>query len=888
MLLPNALPRTGKKGHLAHHDVCFTRVSNIQRSLPFPCNFTLVFLTVLLSPCFCTPRALLPNCIFELVRFRETKKLADANSKAASGSMPKTSSQNKAPHRADGLIGFSSMLCRPSRLLPFSILSIVRRSFAQIDECATRLPTALTNVIPDCASCCVESFISDNYPISTCPNDLDLDCLCTNTTPSGLTLGQAALACLRSGCPDGGSDPLTLYNICSGVPGAIPETLGTITATIISDTFIAMASSTGPETITDSALPQSIVLPTSLSQPITFVSASGVPSIPTPTSSPVSASFPSSAISSTIFSSAPMSSGTISSTSNPTVQPDAQTTSSATAIPSTQEHQNKLTTGQIIGISIAGFASALFAFGILAFIFCLRKKRRRRRRNQRWSIETEKQPPRPFTPNQAPAALGGTLTNAAMTSTSPGQRYYATAPASPEDKRRSFWRRSIKPEEIGVAVSPEVLQDGSPASYSSQRTTSQLLPALPNYALWPAPLRMSRQIQCENRASRPESTGTEFEDDLSRNSTIHQVVVVPHNRTGVKVTQKRPPPILTSKAGNRSSGDLRSQMYALERARRASVKAPIPLTPVYDNGNHLPISRNSRSKAAYDGLSPTREEPISSVTPAYHPPSSASRLARPRSYHRVHPTVQKEQPGFYAAPASLFGMPPAGASPGLQQSTVTSSSRYSHPTSNSRHASSRYSAASDTTNFELDDDSTPEQETDKQLKPAMLSPVVESPVRKSNGFARGQSPIKYPRVPPSASVSKQAESINRPRAGRLIDTAGPKPLPLPRDALVRDGHSFLQTNTSSSRDQSPNSLLVKRVGDKAAGQMLQGGLRLNSDAANKVPNQKWTIVHGERSRTPKLTLNTNENGVENGRPEEGNSIGLTPTIRGGDLYLFVD
>ena len=211
------------------------------------------------------------------------------------------------------------------------------------------------------------------------------------------------------------------------------------------------------------------------------------------------------------------------------------------------------------------------------------------------------------------------------------------------------------------------------------------------------------------------------------------------------------------------------------------------------------------------------------------------------------------------------------------------------------------SAGSDITNFDTDDDTTPEQEPDKRLKPSALSPVIESPARPPATFGYPGSPVRdlqYPRVPRPAAIARQAEKIPRPRAALQINTAGTRSqlprIAVTRDQLVRNERSFLESQSSSQDSLEPSpSLLAKRREDKAAGQMMQGGLKLSSDAANRTaPNTRtWPVMNPEEQplqspRKPKLFLDTRGSGTESETSLKKNSI-LIPARRGGDLFLTV-
>ncbi len=546
-------------------------------------------------------------------------------------------------------------------------------------------------------------------------------------------------------------------------------------------------------------------------------------------------------------------------------------------------------------------------------------------------------PPRPSSPGDM-ARVGTTFTDPSNVTIGHGQRYYAAPPV--EEKRRSFWRKSINPAEIGVAVSPEVAQQqehDSPDSYTSQRTASQLLPAMPSYALWPAPLRTSRQMSVVQEATRPESTATEFEEDLGRVASFHQAVTVPYQGQGPTSYPEMTQRMVPSRNDKRLSTDPRAQMYRLERAQVAASKGQIPLTPVYDNGNPTPVDHN---KGAFDGVIPGSSDAVISVIPAPHRSSQFGSSSTIIPNYQQNAIRQQPRQNIPKAPI-LSQTPQYPRQPAYRQQNAAPPSYASQPPtsypSNRTRQHSRDSAASDITTFETDEDTTPESELDNRLKPPpILSPVIESPARLPAVFIDNEketSPIKdlqYPRVPRPAAISRQAEKPSRPRAGMDVDTRGPPPkmnLPPTRDQLIRDGRSFLQSQSTSSanasRGSSP-SLLEKR--GRAA------RLTLNEVSINKpLAAQKWKVIQPEQEqlrqhprteqqqprtpqqhprtpqmplqeqksprtpqqqprtpqRKPKLALDTNGSDVENQRYGDKDTVGLTPTRRGRDLFLTV-
>ena len=532
---------------------------------------------------------------------------------------------------------------------------------------------------------------------------------------------------------------------------------------------------------------------------------------------------------------------------------------------------------------------------MLVFVLCLHKRKRQRRRSARWPRANEKPPSRPSTPSQDPGGIRTTFADPADLAIGHGQRYYAEPTV--EEKRRSFWRKSIKPEDIGVAVSPEVAQHDSPDSYSSQRTASQLLPALPNYALWPAPLRLSRQMPTNKGTQRPESTATVFEEDVGRDTSTHKAVTVHPESSNMESSQEmaqRPVPV---QFGNGPPMDPRAQMYGLERATAAATKSPVTLTPVYDNGVHTPIYDRATSTGSVLGS----RQAVVSILPQPYYESRFGQDPRQAPFPQANVTAQRTLQTYSAPnlPRNQQFLPQNLAStPSLSAATSQTEKR-----STTARKGSIDSAGSDVTNFDTDEDTTPESELDKRLKPSMLSPVMESPPRRPATLGQQGSPIKdlqYPRVPRPAAIARQAEKPPRPRAALQVNTTGPQPQPprtaLTRDQLVHDERSFLQSQSTSRASPEPSpSLLAKRRGDRAAGQMLQGALKLSSDSANRTApkTQKWQVVYPEvqqpfqSPRKPKLVVDTRGPGVENETVSKRNSVGLTPTRRGRDLFLTV-
>ncbi|KAI0137874.1 hypothetical protein F4776DRAFT_89655 [Hypoxylon sp. NC0597] len=94
--------------------------------------------------------------------------------------------------------------------------------------------------VPICAQSCLKSFIVGNYPSTDCTSNPTLQCLCSERSNSGYTLGEGALQCItveeqRGVCDEntvGGSVKHDAYLMCSKIANALPNTHTILTATI--------------------------------------------------------------------------------------------------------------------------------------------------------------------------------------------------------------------------------------------------------------------------------------------------------------------------------------------------------------------------------------------------------------------------------------------------------------------------------------------------------------------------------------------------------------------------------------------------------------------------------------------------------------------------------
>lgn len=695
----------------------------------------------------------------------------------------------------------------------------------------------------DCASACIETFVVENYPASICPDNQDLRCLCTRYNPSGLTIGEALLQCVLANCIGVSTEQLgQLYSICSGISGALPETHSTLTATVevtSMSTDIPPAPTTDPVPPSTSSLPPSIPSPSSTDVPSSIIVASG-------TSSITSSSDDTTLVTSTASTSSSRQSSTVAQTT-----PEPQTSSAPTALAQSTA-KDGLSRGTVAGIAVGGVATAFIVFGLLYLFYCIRKRRKSKRYSDKSLSDSGRRRSRR---HSIPSSFFGS-----SPADPPAAAVISPVPYIPPaggSQRRSFWRRSIKPEEIGVAVSPELTQKESPAnSIHSQASASALLPDKPNWTS-SQPVQQSQQARSRSpvRVASTGSTGTVFDEDVNRlgvaapSARIHPTVQNQPPYFNLRPLQPhRPPRLVLTQSGHGLPSDPRAQMYAMERQQRATGYAAqprIPLTPIYDNGN-VTAPLNAWTASA----------------PPARPQLPPGPLRDPRV--RLAPPIEKQRSNssIYDSNASLppseprghesFSIQPVSSRPSQQFSSQPSVRNSTIP-----NPAVRASTASSTTTFEDEDDynlsappappatlaagppasskPTIRHLSSHQSRPITLSPVIESPHR--NGYPQPKLPryVAYPPIPRPASVARQAERLPLPRAGRYIDTRGPQSLTNPTPPFASDeglSNSDVTTNSwngqggpsSSLEAHPPSSSSIRIVPNEAISVNTNGSL----------------------------------------------------------------
>ncbi|OTB00659.1 hypothetical protein M426DRAFT_233523 [Hypoxylon sp. CI-4A] len=204
---------------------------------------------------------------------------------------------------------------------------------------AVELGDDIKTLVPTCAQSCLDTFIKDNYPVTDCTSNPSLDCICSEQSNSGYTIGEGALECIsaevQSGrCDDnvaGGSVKHDAYIMCSKIAEALPNTHSVLTA-IISD---APTGSSSPSSTILTAMPTATeAVPTSAQSESTMSS---------------------------------LTSTTISATSS-------MITNTATPVP---EHSNTpaLSSAQVAGIVVGVVGALLLSIIAILVARCIRRRR---------------------------------------------------------------------------------------------------------------------------------------------------------------------------------------------------------------------------------------------------------------------------------------------------------------------------------------------------------------------------------------------------------------------------------------------------------------------------------------------------------------------------------
>ncbi|KAL4931210.1 uncharacterized protein BDV17DRAFT_23327 [Aspergillus undulatus] len=421
------------------------------------------------------------------------------------------------------------MLLYPTRWVPPAVLI-----FANFTQSTHATTVSLLDLLPKCASKCLESFISTEYPRNACSGGCDLTYLCRKDTKSGYTLGEAALRCSLSLCSTEVAMSFDTYSICDSVPGALPQTHPTIVATI-----------TVPANPTTTTIPTTIITaepdPTD-TRPITDSTSTKTDHTSTRTTT---FQGPTSTTDSTQGSSTETQELTSTTSTDSAPEPTSSDTSSA------ESEGSALDSGAVIGVSVASGIAGFFIIGVIIF-FCCRKMRRKAQDREFFEIGGHmSEPPdfnfpprRPMGPRPTPGTQPTDSESVRLVTPAdtgyqhPGyhRAHYPPAVIVTEPEEEDHDRRHVSASNTDRAGHQSSAYDYETASIASSRTVSDLLPDKPTYELYPRPLRWSlhKKLRPSSRAALiDEETGSKNHPSPS----IPQFVFIPASEKG----QTQPP-----------------------------------------------------------------------------------------------------------------------------------------------------------------------------------------------------------------------------------------------------------------------------------------------------------------------------------------------------------
>ncbi|RDW81939.1 hypothetical protein BP6252_03051 [Coleophoma cylindrospora] len=625
-------------------------------------------------------------------------------------------------------------------LLLYAVPASVTSTNANITNIS--LSPELTNFIPSCAQACFISFIEAEFPNSACTTSPTLDYLCSHNTTSGYTIGEGAVQCILSEDQIGfckGRDAeisvvVNAFAMCNGQAGALPNTHGTITATLVVQT----------------ASP-SIVLVAPATTTTTQISSSSISS-----SKNASSSTSTSSSSTTVTTSSSASAATTSATSPSQVTP-ASSSSSVTH----QDKSGALSKPQIAGIALAGGGASALVIGGLILCASIRRKNKASKRYSD-SVPFQSDPQKYDHGFLGPNNIYGGNSN---TGNAAGKVAPPVPPRLEISNPNMFSRRSIRPDTIGLAISPETQQ-----STAKGRRSSKLLPEKPKLSLQvPQAGGKARHSQRKSTFGRGSmfsraSTGTQFEEDIDS-------AFEPHD-DGRYSTDK----ILDNVSG----------VWKPEPLKLKS-KSNIP---------DFPMPADTR---AFHGQPPNTK----SIVPNYYiPPSELGRERAPDSFPQPRGPDTDPQRQLHLEIPDTTSRPITTTSSVYTQSSLPPSADVYNTNALS------YSWRSHKTPYMADQEpQTAVSEVEPKTAGTELSPVLESPRSrvspKSPTTPTGRSPVNYPSIPrlQSPTTIRMVPPPPQPDFTRTFSSGMMRRTPSSGTAKV--AQPYQQPQVQASRDPKP-------------------------------------------------------------------------------------
>lgn len=762
---------------------------------------------------------------------------------------------------------------------------VLAASSSQSTATPNALPSSLATLIPTCASQCVLTSITVGFP-SSCTTEGNLDCLCSRYSASGFSLGEVALGCVFAACPEDVSNSTSVFTICAGQKSIVPAT-----HTLLTVTWEMSSSKTGisspAATTLDTRPTNSLQTPSVSASPASNLYTARNSQTAGPTQIGV---YPSAAA--------------------------AATTSSPSSEPSTI---GPLTTGQIIGISVAGSATLIVVVGGIIAITCIQRKRDKTSSRKQGSRDEEKfdfGSQLPSTPSRQimtppPMDLKDPRRGVGGVGLSPARRASGLSPRRlpvihlpriqtsearmhhkhclSDERERSEWRNPDVPAaKIGLAISPE---SDSHQSLDTTRNTDNITRPVQeepqvfenSNATAKAQQSSSHSLLAVPPNTRPESSASQmtlFEEDAKSYSDSVPDIPLP---LPLRVGPRRGlvPAARLSPSNVKSAPPLKTQIPAPSFADEYSaspegLKQPVLALKIPERYTKVPEAPSTLLSPIKVYAPPSYQSPQEQPAPTFSKPQEHARNEMLAPMASVNTTgqsrnVQGYLPRYYTRNVVADDLD-KDRSPRLVD-IRRPVSRPPEPNSGSKMVvtrSGRESAASFTT-FESVDPEEPTPPEDDDGK--QLTPVAESPI---NG-------LRYPKVP-------------RPSNQTVPRSPGQK---LSVDPVT----------TPASATPSV-SLLAKRRGDKAAHDLERrlwvGTSNISASIYSRVSNisghSRGSRIHSHSRTGSDGTLGAYQSRLPNmildqRGPQSADMVQelkspmwaprITPTRRGDDLFLSV-
>lgn len=592
------------------------------------------------------------------------------------------------------------------------------------------LPTELQDDVPSCAHSCIQTSLSQRFPVA-CTAKGDIECLCSRYSTIGEALGEVALGCVYASCANIDT-AASAYNVCLGQRDAV---LPTKTALTVVPSSTSRSSSSPPISSTSSLSRATITYftKTTLQTQASSSQSVFVDSISTPASA------------------------TSTSSSMPT----------SIAAPAVNDDRPKMTPAQIAGLTVAAVAAFIIAIALMALSVFLRRRKERKsiypsekdedRRRQQAARFSHYAPVESMTVSSTSFPIGPPP----ATVTRDGPRYPRLVTPSP------FSTLGVSSSGSGrTVVRPGVGTSGSAASVPISQIGLAISAELEGCPAPPKSSNHPRQKVTEEHF-RPISTRTE--------ATVFEEDEIAARRRSSKLLPTPPVPIMPIRSlqPSRLPSKVPTNPNTSNRTVRTSeLFIDIPV-----------VQRRPLPKRIVPTGLPSNGSPAKRPTPQLRIPHFNSGQSSSTTTTTITPASAADIPDYYF---STMPLPERDTTPRQDSDTLPGGKKRKNHRSPSSTTGSRTISKNSTqptyrdsvssqTSFETADpnDPTPEDDSDKQLsEDNKLSPVAESPIHG----------LKYPKVP---RASNQLVPRSPTRRSREEGHFYVRPLPSPSSLLVK-------------------------------------------------------------------------------------------------------